>query len=680
MRGGTVAGSIGDRLRDRRAAMFVGREPELAAVRRLLAADAELRLLHVWGPGGIGKTELLHAAAREAEGQGWQVARIDARDRAWTAATLAAELERATRATPALVLLDHFEAIAHLDVVLRAECVPKLPDSARVIVAGRIRPASAWREDPAWWSLAEAVLIRPMGLDDRRRLLELRGVDETHARRAAVAIPGHPLTLALFSHALASGGGTDVRFDKDPVVVDALVGRLLAILSPSARELIEAAALAYPVNERVLRHMLERDVSQGDVAELSHAGLLERDGEAFEIHDLVRTAVRADLSVRDVRRRARLLHRLAAHTLDRDPAVGLPDSAEWARAVAHLMSQAQYVPLDLRGELYIAPMWPEAWPEVAAMVERQEGPESLAALRFWRDAGTEMLIVTSDEGAVLGFMSILALDHVSLQQAERDPGVPPLWRRWHDTGVLSSGRAYYVRHWMAAEGHQVASPVQATVFMRITEMLARRDIAGMAQAFREAEWIRAFVTDFSPQLVPGTGFCCDGVDHICLVDTYRERTARESLRQQLAYIDGHWAALAAGTAAEASALAAGISREDFEAWVKEALRACDRLDVLASCALRSSPWAIRRISAGSATAAAARLRDLLRAESRRLFASPRDDILDRVLERTYFHPGAKQRAIADELGLSFGTYRRHLADATRRLVEALWEQARRAGG
>jgi hypothetical protein len=519
-----------------------------------------------------------------------------------------------------------------------------------------------------------------MGLDDRRRLLELRGVDEALARQAAVAIPGHPLTLALFAHTLASGGGNDVRFDRDPVVVEALVGRLLAILSPSARELIEAAALAYPVKKRVLEHMLARDVSQRDIVELGHAGLLERDGEGFELHDLVRTAVRADLSVRDVRRRALLLHRLAAHTLDHVPDPGGPDSVEWASAVAHLLSQAHYIPLDLRGEIYIAPMWPEAWPEVAAMVERQEGPESLAALRHWRHAGAEILVVTSDEGGVLGFMSVLALDQVSPEQAGRDPGVLPLWRLWHDTGVLSSGRAYFVRHWMAAEGHQVPSPVQATVFMRITEMMARGDIAGMAQAFRGAAWIRAFITDLSPQLVRGTEFQCDGIDHVCLVDTYHERTARESLRQQLAFIDRHWAALAEGADPRLGAKVAAVSREDFEAWMREALRACDRLDVLASCALRSSPWAIRRISAGSAMEMAARLRDLLRAESRRVFGSPRDEILDRVLERTYFRPGTKQRAIADELGLSFGTYRRHLADATRRLVDALWEQGRSGGG
>jgi len=87
-----------------------------------------------------------------------------------------------------------------------------------------------------------------------------------------------------------------------------------------------------------------------------------------------------------------------------------------------------------------------------------------------------------------------------------------------------------------------------------------------------------------------------------------------------------------------------------------------------------------RLPADSDPRNAARgLRDFLRAESQRLFASPPDAILDEVLDRTYFRPGAKQRAIADDLGLSYGTYRRYLRTATRRLIDSLWTQERTGG-
>jgi DNA-directed RNA polymerase specialized sigma24 family protein len=44
----------------------------------------------------------------------------------------------------------------------------------------------------------------------------------------------------------------------------------------------------------------------------------------------------------------------------------------------------------------------------------------------------------------------------------------------------------------------------------------------------------------------------------------------------------------------------------------------------------------------------------------------------RVLERTYLHGSPSQEAAAEVLGLSFSTYRRHLARAQERLVEVLW--------
>ncbi len=52
-----------------------------------------------------------------------------------------------------------------------------------------------------------------------------------------------------------------------------------------------------------------------------------------------------------------------------------------------------------------------------------------------------------------------------------------------------------------------------------------------------------------------------------------------------------------------------------------------------------------------------------------MFASPRDQKLRRAIELTYFQPAAKQEAVADRLGLSFGTYRRHLTEAQKRFAD-----------
>jgi hypothetical protein len=116
---------------------------------------------------------------------------------------------------------------------------------------------------------------------------------------------------------------------------------------------------------------------------------------------------------------------------------------------------------------------------------------------------------------------------------------------------------------------------------------------------------------------------------------------------------------------------ARLDRERFAMVVREALRLCDRPDLLNASPLCTSPLLVGRTKERSVLAGGPALSAFLRDECRRLFTSPRDQILDRVMERTFFHPACKQEAIAADLGLTYSTYRRYLARAVARLVDAL---------
>ena len=49
-----------------------------------------------------------------------------------------------------LLLIDTYEALAPLDPWLREVLLPRLPQGALVVIAGRTAPPAAWRADPAW--------------------------------------------------------------------------------------------------------------------------------------------------------------------------------------------------------------------------------------------------------------------------------------------------------------------------------------------------------------------------------------------------------------------------------------------------------------------------------------------------------------------------------------------------
>jgi hypothetical protein len=72
---------LAERLGALRARYFVGRAAELELFRSALLGGAPpLALLHVYGPGGVGKTVLLREFARTAAAAGARAAALDGRD------------------------------------------------------------------------------------------------------------------------------------------------------------------------------------------------------------------------------------------------------------------------------------------------------------------------------------------------------------------------------------------------------------------------------------------------------------------------------------------------------------------------------------------------------------------------------------------------------------------------
>jgi TolB-like protein/Flp pilus assembly protein TadD len=114
-----------------------------------------------------------------------------------------------------------------------------------------------------------------------------------------------------------------------------------------------------------------------------------------------------------------------------------------------------------------------------------------------------------------------------------------------------------------------------------------------------------------------------------------------------------------------------LSHSDFESAVRDALRHYVRTDLLAANALLNAQL-LTRSGQGAATPQA--LKALITETAQSLFANQRDQRLYRVLELTYFNPAPKQEAAAERLGMSFSTYRRHLAAGVDRLTEWLWQR------
>ena len=118
-----------------------------------------------------------------------------------------------------------------------------------------------------------------------------------------------------------------------------------------------------------------------------------------------------------------------------------------------------------------------------------------------------------------------------------------------------------------------------------------------------------------------------------------------------------------------------LTRPDFKNAVKDALRNYAQADLLTENALLRTRLLTR---SESSLATPQALRNMLAETAKALFASERDQRLYRVIDLTYLNPAPKQVAAADQLGVSFSTYRRYLTAGVDRLTEWLWRQEQNA--
>ncbi len=184
-----------------------------------MGAGGDVRVVHVHGDAGIGKSALLLAFLERMRTNGATTVRLDCRsvepterglldalDPTWGADhDVDATAGRLSRLDDTVVLaLDHFEVFRLMDTWLRQELVPRLDEGVRVVLVGREAPVAAWFA-AGWEDLFRSVMLGPLGDWEAELLLSRRGHDADESRRLNRIARGHPLALTLASAERANG-------------------------------------------------------------------------------------------------------------------------------------------------------------------------------------------------------------------------------------------------------------------------------------------------------------------------------------------------------------------------------------------------------------------------------------------------------------------------------------------
>lgn len=688
---GRPSRTLADVLTEHRRTRFVGRSAEIELFRAAFddARDPPFSMLHIHGPGGVGKTSLLQALGVVAAGAGATVARLDGRDLDPSPVSVLGALEE-TLAIPAgdgpigpsdgggrlVLLVDAYEQMTPLDHWFRTRLIPRLPASAIVVIASRDAPTRAWRTDPAWGALLRVMSLRNLNPEDSRAFLRTAGIDQHLHERIVRLTYGHPLGLALLTDVVARGGR--VESDVLPLdLVDVLLRRFVETVPDSRhRRVLGACAVARYTNEALLRHVLEESDAHDVFTWLRALSFVEARPDGVAPHDLARDVLDADLRWRDFDSYQHVFRKVREHSL---ASVRTTTGRAQHRAIfdlKYLFRQARTAMSPVEwgswGEYYPEPAAPEDRGSILQLVRAWEGEQSAAIAARWLDRQPEGFFVIRDrDGGVLGMLAILDLARSLLDDVDADPGARAAWDFAHSSAPPRRGEALTLcRFVVDRNSYQGPSPtLNAIPILTLQKQLSTPNLSWDFLALAEPDrWDEYFAAGDVPRAEGADFSVGDGRYGLFAhdfrkvpVDAWTELWTERALAQDM------------GVAPRKhTAVFLVLSHPDFEAAVRQGFKDLRRPDLLARNPLLGTRLVADRTGEGSSGADV--LEAVLREGARTLAGHPRDDKLLRAVDRTYLRPAATQEAAAAALGLAFSTYRRHLTQGMTRIVSALWDQ------
>ena len=669
-------GTLGDQRAETQHALYVGRERELAQIGSALAADAlPFHVVHVYGPGGIGKTSLLDEVARLAEGAGVHVGRVDARDlepspRAFEAAASAAWSDAEGRR---VLLVDTYERVEPLDAWVRRTFVPGLRTDDLVVIAGRRRPSAEWRAE--WGGHLACLPLRDLSAAEARRYLGARGVPAESRDAVTTFTRGHPLALALAAdYVRQHGAGADFDATQAPHLVADLLARFVETApSPAHRAALEGASVVRSLTVPLLRALLDAGPSARPSASelfewLRGLTFVASDADGLRLHDVVRETVEADLMWRDADRhhafhvRARRHYGARLRDRDGDPRQTLADYLDLYRHNPVVQPLLRRLALAQNGAtpLSAGPLREGDAEGVRALVAQHHGAAEAQAVAGWlaRRPGAAEVLYDAD-GTLRGFLLTLDLSEIDADERALDPVVASAWRRAGD-GLREGERALLFRSWLDAEAGQGVSVAQSLIFARTVEhylstpglatsvlLTAEPDLWGVVLSFAGLHRWPDAEADGGPAAF---GRDWRASPPAVWLDEIAERTPGTTPPPP-----------------DPADTLVVLSQDAFADAVRDALKAYARPHRLAESPLVGARL-VRELDGDPVEALRQRIADA----AAQLDAAPRERPYFRALDVTYLDPAPTQAQASERLGVPFSTYRRHLGRGVDHVVEALW--------
>jgi RecA/RadA recombinase len=691
----TAPARLAERLAAASERRFVGRSAELDLFRSALASkEPPFAVLHIYGPGGVGKTTLLDTYQRMAQQAGTTCARIDGRAVDPSPAGLqralgealgleegSAPLDAFAELAHVVLLIDTYERLAPIDGWLRETFLPELPANSLTVIAGRAPPAGGWRDDPGWGELLRVVPLRNLRPEESRAYLRSRGVPDEQQPSVLTFTHGHPLALSLVADLLALGdAGRKTSPVEDPDIIRVLLERFVQIVpSQFHRQALEICAHVRVTTEALLAEALEIADARELFDWLRDLSFIEGGPQGIFPHDLARDVLDADLRWRNPDDYRQLHSRVRRGIVRRIQNTRGPEQQQ---AFFDLLFLHRGSPImrpfyewAILGNGYAEPATPADDDSIIEIVSRHEGEDAADVVRYWIERQPQSFYAFRDtSGALTGFTCMLRLDAISDEDRAFDPALAPAAAFAQRYGPVRPGETMvYCRFALGRESEVTAESTRIwdlVSMINVVHWVTTPQLAWTFIAVEDIDHWKTFFHYIRQRHSPDAAFYVgDRQYHVfshdwraepplAWLDLMVERELATNLTpQQLETLPPPPLIV--------------LSQPVFEEAVRQALR-----DYTKPAALASNPLLRSRLAADAAqgTPSAETLRQLLRDAAGPLAANLRSERLYRAINRTYFTPAPTQEQAAELLGIPFSTYRSHLTAGIERMTAWLWQR------
>lgn len=685
---------ISNRIELIRKTRFIGREAERKLFIDAIQQDQfPFHVLYIYGPGGIGKTELINDFISICRLSQIIPVYVDSRNLEPSPvaflSNLAMKLEIEDQDPIAymaeanerfIVFTDAYDTMVPIDAWFRDNLLQRLSNNVILVLSSQNSPVPAWYTDPGCRMIFRKMPLNYFTHKESIDYLDLNGVPRNQHQNILDFAHGHPMALALIADLFHQKQSLQFQPEDAPDIIHTLLSLFVQqVPGPAHRIALEISSLMRATSEPVLSEIM----GLSDVHEifewLRGLSFIESGRRGIFPHDMAREALIRDLKWRNPEWYRELHTRIRA---------GYVHRIREARGEQEKESLLDYVYLhrfhpvvrpffewQQTGQFYNDACEEQDLELIRRMIRSHEGKDECKWFDFWYSRQPESVnVFRNADLEPVGMLMKLALQLADASDLEKDPATRAICQYLVRHAPIRSGeKATFFRFWMDSGTYQQVSAIQSLIFISMIQHSLRTtslaytlipcaDPDFWQPIMTHAEMHRMETTDFK---IDGTNFGVFGHDWRKMppaiwLEIITDRETDEQVRQAV-------------SVAEEPLLV--LDKVEFTIALKNALHDLERPDKLAGNPLLRSRIVADHAEKGSRPGDQAQvLIEEIKKAILTLQSSSRDEKYFRVMEKTYLKSARSQEKASESLGLPFSTYRRHLKNGFLRVNEILWQK------